>query len=561
MKANSSQGTVYLRLRGVQYAKHPIGELRWQPPQPFEVSGLMDATNFGANCLQAPWRDRRDIIGLSVPINERCLFLNIWAPEVSLKEAKLPVMFWIHGGSFYMGGSTSFPGDGVMFFDPRVILVTVNYRLGALGFLGGLAVARSSFDGSQGNFGIQDTREALRWVQRNIGALGGDPSRVTIFGESSGASMVATHIVSPRSASLFAGAIMQSGPIDNFTMQAADPQTIEDNFHVFAHIAGCGQAGSDDAVLMCLRGLPDCGDSCGALDLHKNALLKAMNDTNNGTWSMALDPVELSEPPEVLAAKGQVNALRGVIVGSNANEGRYMMPLTTHVPDEPYTSKSMFLEFLNETYGPGLLGALESLYPAAEEAGSVAWWEALARLYTDSQYICPTARTARWLAQSGRVPANKVFVYQLRHASAGFASVGEGNFRKKWCEKGPDGEPRPCNRSRAVPVGVGHGADLSFAFPGMRGAHYKLTKKTDFEFARQVVRWWHNFAVAFDPNEAGDLSNPWPPHLERNQTMLLEPDSSRPLAALQQRVCDFWAAQHPVPYAPFNLVSLQTLTV
>merc|ERR1719443_1230912 len=107
---------------------------------------------------------------------------------------------------------------------------------------------------------------------------------------------------------------MQSGPIDNFTMQASNPQTVEDNFHMFARLAGCGGAGSDDGILVCLRGLPDCGDNCGSLDLGKNALLIAINGTNNGTWSMALDPVELNEPPEVLAAKGKVNALRGVIV-------------------------------------------------------------------------------------------------------------------------------------------------------------------------------------------------------------------------------------------------------
>lgn len=120
-------------------------------------------------------------------------------------------MVWFYGGSFVLGGSSTFDGDELLSRHHDAILVTVNYRLGALGWLGGAAVAATTQDGSQGNFGFQDTREALRWVQRNIATFGGDPKRVTIFGESAGSSLVACHMVSRRSSGLFSRAIMESG--------------------------------------------------------------------------------------------------------------------------------------------------------------------------------------------------------------------------------------------------------------------------------------------------------------------------------------------------------------
>ena len=187
------------------------------------------------------------------------------------------------------------------------MLVTVNYRLGALGWLGGAAVAADSTDGSAGNFGLQDSREALRWVARNAAAFGGDAARVAICGESAGASMVETHLAAPRSARLFSRAILQSGAFDNYTTQA-DPEL---GFAVLAARAGCPTGG---AGLACLRALPLRAPP------GKPQLMAALANTSAaGYFGPVVDGVELMEPPEVSAATGRLNPVRGVLLGSTAS--------------------------------------------------------------------------------------------------------------------------------------------------------------------------------------------------------------------------------------------------
>ena len=158
-----SQGdSVWVRARGVQYAEHPTGSLRWQPPVPRERSNaIMDATRFGPDCINAPLSSRLSSIGLS-RASESCLYLNVWAPggepprgAAPQKVGQWPVLFWIHGGSFTSGGTSIYSGDGIFSYRRDMVLVTANYRLGALGWLGGAAVARNTSDGSAGNFGLQ----------------------------------------------------------------------------------------------------------------------------------------------------------------------------------------------------------------------------------------------------------------------------------------------------------------------------------------------------------------------------------------------------------------------
>lgn len=258
----------WLRARGVQYAEHPVGRLRFQPPVPKPAWGPggppVNATAFGKECYQGPPFNRLIGIGFR-EMSEACLFLNVYAPRTPRQRVKgglgiangrvaaesLPVLLWIHGGSFAYGGSAGYNGDRIMEVRRDVIVITVNYRVGSLGFLGGKAVQETTTDKSSGNFGLQDTREALRWVRRNIGAFGGDRDKITIFGESAGASLVACHLVAPRSAGLFRGAIMQSGAFDNYTVQA----DAEASFDAFAREANCTSAIRAE-TLLCLRFKP-----------------------------------------------------------------------------------------------------------------------------------------------------------------------------------------------------------------------------------------------------------------------------------------------------------------
>ena len=195
--------------KNVPYAEPPVGANRWRPPVPAKGwDGVRDATQFGAACPQPPLP--ADSIYLDTPprMSEDCLSLNVWKPR---NARKAPVMVWIHGGSLIYGYSGSPMYDASALTARGVVVVTINYRLGILGFLAHPELSAESAHGSSGNYGLLDQIEALRWVQRNIAAFGGDPSNVTIFGESAGALSVLELLASPLARGLFHKAIAQSG--------------------------------------------------------------------------------------------------------------------------------------------------------------------------------------------------------------------------------------------------------------------------------------------------------------------------------------------------------------
>ncbi|MGH2586914.1 MAG: carboxylesterase/lipase family protein, partial [Dehalococcoidia bacterium] len=198
--------------RGIPYARAPLGELRFRAPQPPEPwSDVRDATRFGPIAMQNP--SPMDTIFGAVQrpaMSEDCLSLNVWTP--GLDDGRRPVMVWIHGGAF-VGGSGSTPWyDGTAFASRGdVVVVTLNYRLGALGFLHLADLGGDAFAGS-GNVGILDQVAALRWVRESIAAFGGDPENVTVFGQSAGARSIATMMSMPNPRGLFDKAILQSGP-------------------------------------------------------------------------------------------------------------------------------------------------------------------------------------------------------------------------------------------------------------------------------------------------------------------------------------------------------------
>jgi para-nitrobenzyl esterase len=200
---------------GIPYGAPPVGDLRWKPPQPpAKWEGVRKADAFGTSCMQnqagsrLPWTEEFMTQG---PIGEDCLYLNVWTAARTPGD-RMPVMFWIYGGGFNEGSSSVAVYDGTELARKGVIVVSVNYRVGPLGFFTHPELTRESEHRSSGNYGLLDQIAALRWVRDNIAAFGGDPKQVTIFGQSAGAISVASLMRSPLARGLFIRAIAQSGP-------------------------------------------------------------------------------------------------------------------------------------------------------------------------------------------------------------------------------------------------------------------------------------------------------------------------------------------------------------
>jgi para-nitrobenzyl esterase len=241
-----------LIFRGIPFAAAPEGALRWRAPQPAKPwSGVKQASAFGDSCISTDPAPHPDL----PPESEDCLFLNLWRPASS--AAKLPVMVWIYGGSLTSGSSANPAFDGHAFSKKGVILVSFNYRLGMLGYFSHPAITHENADGGRlHNYGLMDQIAALEWVRRNISAFGGDPQRVTIFGESAGGASVYALMASPLAKGLFSGAIVESGygrkPYKLVSALASEASTSAEQDGV-AQMKGIG-VDSDD--LSVLRAIP-----------------------------------------------------------------------------------------------------------------------------------------------------------------------------------------------------------------------------------------------------------------------------------------------------------------
>lgn len=213
VQGGAVSGTVDRGIRvfkGIPFAAPPVGERRWRPPQPVVAwRGVRDASAFGAECPQTQYGDGSVYIRPLQKQSEDCLFLNVWTPAKA-GEA-LPVLVWIHGGALTRGSGISDTRDGVPLATKGIVLVTFNYRLGALGYLAHPELTAESPERASGNYGVLDQIAALNWVRRNIAAFGGDPARVTIAGESAGSWAVNTLVASPLAKGLFVRAIGESG--------------------------------------------------------------------------------------------------------------------------------------------------------------------------------------------------------------------------------------------------------------------------------------------------------------------------------------------------------------
>jgi para-nitrobenzyl esterase len=427
---------------GIPYAEPPVGKLRWQPPQsPAHWTGVRSATRPGDECVQQAifWRP-----GSPASWHEDCLYLNVYAPPAEA-GAKRPVMVWFHGGGWVNGAGTDVQPTWLT--AEGNTLVTVNYRLGALGYLALPAFDAESADKqSSGQYGDLDKVEALRWVQRNIGAFGGDPERVTIAGQSAGAGSVCWLMASPAAKGLFQRAVIQSiGDCVNIDHNEATQRGAR-----FAQAAGCGDATD---VAACLR----------------NKSPAQIIDAQIAT-GIPWRPVQGGEAQPTLApaafAAGEFNRTP-VIIGNTHHEVRAFVYEGNDLTKQPVTAAS-FVEAVRKQQGANADRVLEA-YPLTSAPGVV-----LAAVGTDSGFACNAVSVITDLAKWA-----PTFAYEFRDETS---------------------PPRPyMNVPPSFPIGAGHTSDVPYVWQSETVA--PLTP-TQMGLARIMLGFWSNFAAAGDPNGA-----------------------------------------------------------
>jgi para-nitrobenzyl esterase len=301
----SVEGSV-ASFRGVPYAAPPLGPLRWRAPQPPATwTGVRPATAYGPACIQTAGAS-----GYRGTQSEDCLTLNVWAPA-SRRGASLPVMVWIHGGGFVGGSGARY--DGTHFAEYGVVLVTLNYRLGRLGFFAHPALAKANPEGDLADFGLMDQIAALKWVKANIAAFGGNPGNVTIFGESAGGMSVNCLLVSPLARGLFAKAISESGFGRDSGKTLAEAQKVG-----LADAKGLGVVGEDAKAAEAMRALPP-----EALAAPVTSL------TDEAPPGPIIDGVVLSTTVPAAFARGEA-AHTPLMIGGNSFEASLFGDLQDH---------------------------------------------------------------------------------------------------------------------------------------------------------------------------------------------------------------------------------------
>lgn len=387
---------------GVPYAKSPEGALRWKEPEPAVPFLALNATKFGSECLQwFPSFTTESLIG-----SEDCLFLNVYAPRSALPGpggepaagGNRPVMVWIHGGGYEAGaGSWYNASELTAQLAGEVITVTINYRLSVLGFLGGDELRARAPDNSTGNYGLQDQRAAMRWVQANAAAFGGDPSRVTIFGESAGASSVSCHLCAARSRGLFARAGMESS---SFATGAAT--LMADANRVYGQVLGAAKC----ADLECLVGMAP-----ASLFAAKARLPECCDFLYPFLpWAPVVDGVELRQHPfECVAATARegepadgVDTVAAVPIlhGTNLDEGSMFDNAPPH--EDSAALAARWAEAYGAQAGAGVAAKLAKLYPGPMLGAGPNFSTSYVsdeRSYGDFGLGCPARRASKYLAK------------------------------------------------------------------------------------------------------------------------------------------------------------------
>jgi para-nitrobenzyl esterase len=475
---------------GIPYADAPVGVLRWHPPQPhLRWITPLNATHFANHCPQLA-----SLAGGEASVTEDCLFLNVYTP--TRREAGgHPVMVWIHGHALSGGESDNYDpiklvGDG------DVIVVTINYRLGVLGFLTHPALTAESPGGS-GNYGLMDQQFALSWVQRNIAHFGGNPDNVTIFGGSAGGLSVHSHLASPMAAGLFHKAIVESGAssLTQPTLAVAEASGT-----AFANLAGCS---SQTAV--CLRALPVTTILANQATVFPNGFVPTV------------DGKVLAQSVGAAFASGQFNRVP-VIEGSNHDEARFFVGLAELVNGTPLTAAD-YIPAIVATLGVSLPVAtsLASFYPlAAYPPPSTAPSIALGALGTDAIFACNARLVSKLMARY--VP---IFQYEFN-----------------------DPNPPLNHAPLSFPAGAYHTSEVQYLFD-LSALGFPELSTAQGKLSDAMVGYWTSFARTGNPNSRrrGRAAPLWPPYGASDQFQSLnEPAPAAASGFAADHKCAVWGS-------------------
>jgi len=469
------QGDVAV-FHSVPFAAPPVGDLRFRAPKDVEPwEGTLDASGLKAICPQVSLKQ-----GSYLYLGEEdCLHMHVYAPKKAIEGGeKLPVMFWIFGGAYDMGDGIEFGFyDGQQLADEYgVVVMAPNYRVGPFGFLASEALRDEDADGSTGNMGVRDQRMALDFAKRNAAAFGGDPDRITIFGESAGGFSVCYHVSHGAYSDLFTAAIMESGSCDT-TEFFLQPREAFNVGKLLIEAIGCEE---DD--LECLRALEPKDILYGVLSSLKTRDVTDENGlpvlTPIGTWGPVIDGTTVGLPKMPLQA---IEAGEGVqvpmLLGTNHNEGSIFVP-AVHV-----VFPHMGLKFTDEDLEVVLHHVLDPRLGRAGVPPTVApvmaqypkddfksQDERFATLIRDYIFVCPTRRVARAVSAY-----SDAYLYHF-------------TYPEHWLENKVLGEY--------------HSSELTFVFGNKLPFFYHHWNKDDYAMKALIQGYWTTFAKTHDPNPA-----------------------------------------------------------
>ncbi len=441
-----------IAFKGIPFAAAPVGDLRWRPPQPVHPwTGVRSAAEYGSDCMQLPFPG--DAAPLGTPPAEDCLVMNVWTPSHA-SGGKLPVMVWIYGGGFVNGGSSPAVYDGTPFAKHGLVFVSFNYRVGRFGFFAHPALTKESPAGPLGNYGYMDQVAALEWVKRNVSAFGGDPTNVTLFGESAGGGSVLTLMTSPLSRGLFQKAIVESGggrrglfPERHVGEDAPGAPSGESVGMAFAKSVGI--TGEGAAALAALRKLP-----AEAVVAGLN-MATMMTPTYPGPM---IDGKLVVETPEEAFLAGRQMKIP-VIIGANSSDIGFSFAKTMDEVLAPFGANA---EKARAAYDPEKTG----------DVGKVG-----SAISADRIMVEP----ARFIARAVAAVGQPAYVYR-------FSYVAE-SMRDRW-------------------PGAPHATEIPFVFDTVAAKYGKDLTPADEAVAQAANAYWAAFAKTGDPN--GDARPAWP---------------------------------------------------